>query len=117
MRFSVPCRGGLALALAAALPTALAAQSAPDLRTTRCQLADEPTPQTPCRPLSDTAMPSGVTVVVASDGRSVLVDGTRVAATFGFGVPDAAQGVEAVVAEGDRDVVTTGSIKDGGARK
>jgi hypothetical protein len=93
------------------MPTNLVAQSQLDLRTVRCQLAIDPTSQNPCQPLANTIMPQGVAVLVALDGRSVLVDGIRVAGKLDLNVP---RDLGSIMAQDGQDILTTGSIEGTG---
>ena len=72
MQLQVLCFGALIGSLLAVMPTNIVAQSLRGANPLPCQIADNPTLETYCRPLADTILPRGVTVVV-SDGSSVLV--------------------------------------------
>src|SRR5215203_3837626 len=120
MQLQVLCFSALIGSLLAVVPTNTVAQSLPDTNPLPCQIADNPTSETYCRPLADTILadtilPRGVTVV-ASDGSSVLVDSVRLVGTLGLDGPTVQVfGGEPVVAQSDQDELTTGSIKSNDA--
>src|SRR5215211_6225449 len=122
MHLQILCFGALIGGLLAVAPTNTVAQSLPDTNPLSCQIADNPTSETYCRPLADTILadtilPRGVTVVV-SDGSSVLVDSVRVVGTLGLDGPTVQVfGGEPVVAQSDQDEMTTGSIKTSDAQE
>ena len=109
MQSQVRCFGLLIGSLLAVMPTSTVAQSLPGINPLPCQMVDEPTSETYCRPLADTILPRGVTVA-ASDGSLALVDSVRVVGAFNLDGPTI-QVIDdkSVVAQSGQDVLTTGS--------
>src|SRR5215211_1194332 len=117
MQLQILCFSALIGSLLAVAPTNTVAQSLRGTNPLSCQVADNPTSETYCRPFADTILPGGVTVVV-SDGSSVLVDSVRVVGTLGLDGPTVQVfGGEPVVAQSDQDELTTGSIKSNDAQE
>jgi hypothetical protein len=104
MQLQILCFGALIGSLLAGMPTSTVAQSLPGTNPLPCHLADNPTSETYCRPLTDTVLPQGVTVA-ASDGSSLLVDSVRVVGAFSLDGPTIQViGGEPVVAQSGQDV-------------
>ena len=109
MQLQVLCFGAMIGSLLTVMPTSTAAQSLPGTNPLPCQMVDNPTSETYCRPLADTVLPRGVTVA-ASDGSLALVDSVRVIGAFSLDGPTIQViGGEPVVAQSSQDVLTTGS--------
>jgi hypothetical protein len=104
MQSQVRCFGLLIGSLLAVMPTSTVAQSLSGTNPLPCQMVDEPTSETYCRPLADTILPRGVTVA-ASDGSLALVDSVRVVGAFNLDDPTIQViGGEPVVAQSGQDV-------------